>query len=444
MKTTGINIGFVSTRFAGTDGVSLESNKWADVLQATGHRCYWYAGELETDRANSMLVPEAHFKFEKNKWINRQVFGSKYRQPEVTDTLHHHRSLLKNKLRQFIQLFGIELLIVENALSIPLNIPLGLAITEVISETGIPTIAHHHDFFWERSRFSENAVGEYLQMAFPPVLENIKSVVINSNAQQELAHRRGIAADIIPNVLDFETPPIVDDQKLKNYRELIGITEDDTVILQPTRIIKRKGIEMAVDLVRVLDIPHCKLVISHDADDEGSQYGKWLTEYARSCAVDLRIVNSAVRSPWATPEGDGNRLSLWDIYPLADMITLPSRNEGFGNALLEGIYFKKPILVNRYRNFIKDIEPLGFDLISIDGYVDSEAVESVKNILVNPQHLNRMTEQNYQIASKNYSYSVLEKRLNHLVEMLIPAVATEPQYENLHSASTLRLVDAAG
>jgi hypothetical protein len=76
--------------------------------------------------------------------------------------------------------------------------------------------------------------------------------------------------------------------------------------------------------------------------------------------------------------------------------------------------------------------------------VDSEAVESVKNILANPQHLNRMTEQNYQIASKHYSYSVLGKRLNHLVEMLIPAVATEPQYENLHSASTLRLVDAAG
>ena len=28
--TTSRNIGFISTRFAGTDGVSLETDKWAD------------------------------------------------------------------------------------------------------------------------------------------------------------------------------------------------------------------------------------------------------------------------------------------------------------------------------------------------------------------------------------------------------------------------------
>ena len=30
------NIGFVSTRFAGTDGMSLETSKWADVLGQNG------------------------------------------------------------------------------------------------------------------------------------------------------------------------------------------------------------------------------------------------------------------------------------------------------------------------------------------------------------------------------------------------------------------------
>jgi hypothetical protein len=34
-----------------------------------------------------------------------------------------------------------------------LNIPLGLALTELIAETDIPVIGHHHDFFWERKRF---------------------------------------------------------------------------------------------------------------------------------------------------------------------------------------------------------------------------------------------------------------------------------------------------
>jgi hypothetical protein len=38
------NIGFVSTRFAGTDGVTLEASKWARVLAAKGHKCFWFAG----------------------------------------------------------------------------------------------------------------------------------------------------------------------------------------------------------------------------------------------------------------------------------------------------------------------------------------------------------------------------------------------------------------
>ena len=32
----GKNIGFVSTRFSGTDGVSLESSKWAEVFEKSG------------------------------------------------------------------------------------------------------------------------------------------------------------------------------------------------------------------------------------------------------------------------------------------------------------------------------------------------------------------------------------------------------------------------
>ena len=40
-------IGFISTRFHGTDGVSLESAKWAQVLWDHQHRSYWFAGKLD-------------------------------------------------------------------------------------------------------------------------------------------------------------------------------------------------------------------------------------------------------------------------------------------------------------------------------------------------------------------------------------------------------------
>ena len=55
----------------------------------------------------------------------------------------------KAKPYESIKNFKIDALIAENALTIPLHVPLGLALTEIIAETQIPTIAHHHDFYWE-------------------------------------------------------------------------------------------------------------------------------------------------------------------------------------------------------------------------------------------------------------------------------------------------------
>jgi glycogen synthase len=62
----------------------------------------------------------------------------------------------------------------------------------------------------------------------------------------------------------------------------LGLATDDLLILQPTRIVQRKGIEHAVELVKELNDPRCKLVISHEAGDEGYEYVEWLKEYARN------------------------------------------------------------------------------------------------------------------------------------------------------------------
>jgi hypothetical protein len=113
-------------------------------------------------------------------------------------------------------------------------------------------------------------------MAFPPKLPNIIHVVINSEAQEQLALRTGNSSTIIPNVLDFDNPPYVNEIMAKAFRESIGLKPEDKMILQPTRIISRKGIEHAIDLVKELDDPCYKLVISHENGDEGFEYAEWL------------------------------------------------------------------------------------------------------------------------------------------------------------------------
>ena len=432
------NIGFVSTRFAGTDGVTLESSKWAEFLERNGFACFWFAGDLDRDEEKSYLVPEAHFQYEKNKWITSHVMGQKGRSPSVTQEIHAIRSLLKRRLHEFIEAFQIDLLIVENVLSIPMHIPLGLAITETIAETQIATIAHHHDFFWERVRFAVCAVSDYLRMAFPPNLPHIKHVVINSEAQEQLALRTGISSVIIPNVLDFKNPPVFDPGGFHAFRESIGLGIKDRLILQPTRVIKRKGIEHAVELVKELKGARNKLVISHEAGDEGFEYAQWLKSYAREHNVDLRLVTTKVADPWANNGKYRSKFSLWDIYPYADFITYPSLYEGFGNAFLEAIYFKKPMLINRYATFVRDIEPRGFDLAVMDGYLSDKTVQQVQEVLDFKERREKMVNRNYEIANRHYSYAVLREQLNPILENFFgerfeyPANEGKPEQHDLH------------
>ncbi len=409
------NIGFISTRFSGTDGVTMEASKWSKVLNQKGHNCFWFAGELDRDPKKSFLSPEAHFKYGKNQWINDRIFGHKERKPIVTETIYELKVLLKQRIQEFISQFGLDLLIAQNVLTIPLHIPLGIALTEIIAETQIPTIAHHHDFYWERTRFSVNAVGDYLRMAFPPNLYNIEHVVINSAAQEELALRTGMSSTIIPNVLDFENPPGIDADQTAAFRKSMGLEPKDHIILQPTRIVQRKGIEHAIELVESLKDPQYKLVISHEAGDEGYEYSEWLMETARERGVDLRLVKTRVSDPLNSQSETNSSPSLWDIYPHADFITYPSLYEGFGNAFLEAVYFKKPILINRYATFIRDIEPKGFNLVVMDGFLTKKNVQQVREVLNSPQTKEKMVNHNYETAKRHYSYALLRRWLSAIL-----------------------------
>ena len=178
---------------------------------------------------------------------------------------------------------------------------------------------------------------------------------------------------------------------------------------------QRKGIEHAINLVKELGDPRYKLVISHEAGDEGIEYAEWLTDYAKSLGVELYLLATQVGDPWKRLDPKEKRYSLWDVYPYSNFITYPSLYEGFGNAFLEAIYFKKPLLVNRYSIFVRDIEPKGFDLVVMDGFLTKKEVRKVKEILESEQRREEMVSRNFEIAKKHYSYEFLRRRLNFLL-----------------------------
>ncbi len=411
--TTGApkRIGFISTRFHGTDGVSLEARKWSHVLSSLGHSCFWMAGLLDAPPETSFPAPLAFFSHPEVADVQSKLFGVVYRTRAVTDQIQSIKERLKDELYRFIDRFNIEVLLPENILAIPMHIPLGLAMTEVIAETTLPVIAHHHDFAWERERYTLNAVNDYLQAAFPPLLYGMEHVVINSMQQKALARRLGIPSQIIPNVLDFETPPPGLDDYNHDLRREIGLRDDDWFILQPTRVVQRKGIEHAIELVRRLKNPRAKLVVSHPAGDEGSAYMAMLNDRIADAGIEVRFIADRVGETRGTNANGRKVYTLFDVYPHADLITYPSYYEGFGNAFLEAVYFRKPVVVNTYAVYARDIDPLGFKTIEMTQLVTRETVEQTTEVLRSSKLRDEWADTNYNLGLKYFSYAVARRKL---------------------------------
>jgi glycosyltransferase involved in cell wall biosynthesis len=410
-----IRIGFVSTRILGSDGVSLEIAKWAAVLERMGHTCHYIAGQCDRPDDRSVLIPEASFTHPDIKAITDQCFGRLIRTPEVTRTIHEMIWIIKQKIRSAVERLQIDLLIAENCVTIPMNIPLGVAIVEHVIETGMPCIAHHHDFYWERERFIVNAADDYLSVAFPPRLPQMQHVVINTQAAEEFGRRTGLPCRVIPNVMDFHNPPGPPDDYSQDFREAIGLRPDDLLVLQPTRVVPRKGIEHAIELVHQLQEPRCKLVITHATGDEGDTYARRVRRYAEIMGVDIVFADEWVFSERGTGPDGRKRYTVEDAYKHADFITYPSTYEGFGNAFLEAVYYRKPILCNRYAIYRTDIEPCGFHVILMDGFLMDETVEQVKRVLFDDEYRNRMVDHNYQAATRFFSYQRVEDELQAIL-----------------------------
>ena len=406
-----MNIGVISTRLAGTDGVSLESTKIVEIAKQVGHQVFYCAGELDPEfKKRGLEDQRLHFEDAVAKALHDRAFVAKETAETLLPDIQQRVQELKRPLRHFLTEKNIEYVIIQNAFAIPMQLPLAQALAELMAELKLPGLAHNHDFYWERPRFLDSHITDFLDQFFPPALPGLDHAVINSLAQTALKQRRGLDSFIIPNVFDFHTPPPGLDNFNADFRQALGLSPDDWLILQPTRVIPRKGIELAIELLHQLSDKRAKLVITHKAGDEGLDYLHELEALAEAKGVKLIYAGKAVEDQrrW---DGDKKVYSLWDAYPHADLVTYPSFIEGFGNALIETVYFKLPAVVNRYPVYAADIGPLGFQFAEIEGKITSETVEIVRGWLERPETAVSATTHNYELGKKYFSYHTLAKLL---------------------------------
>ena len=300
---------------------------------------------------------------------------------------------------------------------------MGLGIKLAVDSMDIPVVTHDHDYEWERGSRYDSPFQEITSLVhdtFPLRSDpQIRHAVINSAAQQELKQRFDIDADVVPNVMDFKRPFGVPDEYNRDLLKEIGFDHDDIPVFQITRIVERKGIEVAIDLIGQLDDPRIKLVITGSAaDDERKGYFKRLVDQIAQQGLGdrvrfayHRILSDRDRLP------DGRKIySLSDAYASSQACTYFSTYEGFGNAFIETILAKRPVFVNNYKPvFWPDIGSKGFKCVMLENnQLTDEVLEEVDKILHNPELRKELTEHNFRLGREHFSYEVLEDKLEEL------------------------------
>ena len=448
-------IGMFHFQVGRTDGVSLEMDKWRRVFEEMGHTVHYAAGDLGSARGT--LIPEMYHHTPEAERLYRNTFVALQDYPDEAAyraELYGLADVIETKMRQWIEDKGIDFLQPQNVWSVAVNPAVAIAATRIMRDLGLPALAHNHDFYWERVEGVRLTCSTAVALAdkfLPPHDATARHAVINSLAQRELAERKGIHATVIPNVFDFDGPDWKPDAYNADFRQRIGLREKDVFILQATRVVARKGIELAVDLVRELNSPAFRAQLARSGlydgrdfdddsrivlvlagyvrDDVSGDYVRKLKEKIADAGIDALFIGDIIDHERRMENGR-KIYSLWDAYVYADFVTYPSWWEGWGNQLLEAIRARLPIALFEYPVYAADIKDKGFRVVSFGDAITGRdergliqvppeiirrAAQETVALLTDARLRSETTQHNFAIARQYYSMTALRAYLQALI-----------------------------
>lgn len=319
----GANIGFVSFRIAGEDGVSLEINEaWDPYFRWNGAKTHYFAGELprrvknsgkgmEFDPAHFLDAP-AHFRDQQDpdaqpdtekrsvQMIQYDIFGehdltedelrfltSQEQEPKpgVRDDvkiLKRIEDATYDKLTEWGKHRNLDMLVTENTQSLPHNLPLALALIRYAKDNGTHVINHMHDFSFENRPWLEAPPDSNKQKLYDYLITGFQSqtpVCINSGQREALAERGYFPKDeviVMPNLRYFDKyPRVVGQEKdavTQLQEEIRGGHHHSVILGAMVRPVKRKylrmGVRLAVHANKILKEEVARALKEEDAGDE--------------------------------------------------------------------------------------------------------------------------------------------------------------------------------
>ncbi|MGH8973690.1 MAG: glycosyltransferase [Acidimicrobiia bacterium] len=370
----------VSFRLGGPDGVSVQAATWGRALERLGYRIRRVAGDLaDGPRDGDVVVPGLAVAAD-------AAPGPDGQRPAGAAPPDPHAVAAA--------VAGCDVVVVENLLSLPLNLSAAEALTEalrsLVDRGATRVLLHHHDLAWQRPETAHVT-------ALPPHLPGARHIAINDFSRTELA-ARGFEAVTVRNAFDLDAPA----GNREAARRALAVGPDDLLVLQPTRAIARKNIPAALELAEGLarHRPAGRVVywLPGPAEDGYAPVLERLVAAARVPVVLTR--------PGELADG-GRDGTMADAYAACDLVVFPSTGgEGFGQPVIESVWARRPLAVARYPA-LDEILALGFRFLPAG---DPAAVAAALDA---PD--GATFDANLALARAHFSLDALTRRLRELL-----------------------------
>lgn len=287
---------------------------------------------------------------------------------------------LKHEIKEDLSraLSGIKRCIVHNIPSMPFNFAATAAINELTDESDMRMIYWLHDSILLREEW-KNKIGK-----FPLTLlhhKNPRTIFVaptrfRVRQLQALPEPYKIEnAVAVPNGVSIEEY-IKIDETTKELMKRLGLRFENYIIVTPVRVTPRKNIELALQVVdelkHLLDPARSiRLLVTgppdHMATKMGVAYMQYLQEIIekRDLRDDVIFCHELINHRREFENDHIRKWSVADVYNIADLVFVPSTEEGFGLPVIEAGASRKPIFCSRIPPFQEllrdDIEGHMFD-----------------------------------------------------------------------------------
>jgi glycosyltransferase involved in cell wall biosynthesis len=285
---------------------------------------------------------------------------------------------LTNEIKQELsRLFSdLDACIVHNIPSMPFNFAATAAINELADEMKARPIYWLHDTALVRDEWKDQ-IGKFPLTLLHHKNEKITFVTPTSFRAQQFASLdepyKIPKMNVIPNGVSVQEYLKIDEITKQLMRRL-GLTFNDFIILTPVRVLPRKNIELALNVVHELlhisGKKKIKLLITGPigADLNSMGYEARLKEIIRARGLEDSVIFCHNLVSFKR-QFSNNKIVKWsvaDVYNIADLVFIPSKEEGFGLPVIEAGAARKPVFCSRippFQELIReDIEGLMFDL----------------------------------------------------------------------------------